>query len=142
MGGNSSICRRTAAKFRKAGNHLFVEGFTWDADHTVLTTHEKRPSEPGSGIELEDSLPAYPILRKNSEQILDRANGIWFVPRRSSVLRHPAGEPLAETISKASRSNSQVYDFDPYRLLEAGRSRGQYMDWRRHVVSTVSLIVL
>src|SRR5271157_3209619 len=102
-------------KFRKAGNNLFIEGFTWDADHTVLTTHEKRPSEPGSSIELEESLPAYPILRRNSEQTLDRANDIWFVSSYDPLFRHPAGAPLAEVVRKASRSNSQVYDFDPYR---------------------------
>ena len=103
-----------ATKFRKAGN-VFVEGFTWDADATILTTHEKRPGGPGSGLELEDSLPAYPILRKNSEQTLDRANGIWFVSSYDPLFRHPAVSPLAEVISTASRRNSQVYDFDPYR---------------------------
>ena len=116
MGGNSSTCCRTAGNFERPGDNLFVQGFTWDADYTVLTTHEKRPREPGSGIELEGSLPAYPILKKNSEQILDRANGIWFASSLDPfVLRHPAGEPLAEIVSKASRSNSQVYDINPYR---------------------------
>jgi hypothetical protein len=66
--------------FRNAGSHLLVQGFTWDADFTVLTSHEKRPREPGSGVELESSLPAYPILKKSSEQILDRAEGLWFLP--------------------------------------------------------------
>ena len=103
-------------KFKNAGNHLLVQGFTWDADFTVLTSHEKRPREPGSGVELESSLPAYPILKKNSEQILDRAKGIWFLPVDPIVLSHPAAEPLAETVSKASRSNSHVYDINPYRF--------------------------
>lgn len=102
-------------KFRRAASSVFVEGFTWDADATVLTTHEKTPLEPGSGLEFEDSLPGYPILRKNSEQTIDRANGIWFVSSYDPLFRHPAGAPLAEVISKASRSNSQEYDFDPYR---------------------------
>ena len=73
-------------KFRNAGSHLLVQGFTWDADLTVLTSHEKRPREPGSGVELESSLPAYPILKNNSEQILDRAKGIWFLPVDPIVL--------------------------------------------------------
>ncbi len=103
-------------KFRNAGSHLLVQGFTWDADLTVLTSHEKRPREPGSGVELESSLPAYPILKNNSEQILDRAKGIWFLPVDPIVFGHPAAEPLAETVSKASRSNSQVYDINPYRF--------------------------
>ena len=36
---------------RKAGTNLFVQGFTWDADYTVLTTPERMPSKPGSGID-------------------------------------------------------------------------------------------
>jgi signal transduction histidine kinase/ligand-binding sensor domain-containing protein len=103
-------------KFRNAGNHLLVQGFTWDADCTILTSHEKHPPEPGSGVELESSLPAYPILKKNSEQILDRAKGIWFLPVDPIVLSHPAAEPLAETVKKVSRSNSHVYDINPYRF--------------------------
>src|SRR5271165_6392857 len=90
----------------------------------VLTTHEKGPLESGSGLEFEDSLPAYPILRKNSEQTIDRANGIWFVSSYDPLFRHPAGEPLAEIISKASRSNSQEYDFDPYRYSRLVDSEG------------------
>ena len=102
-------------QFRKAGDNLLVQGFTWDADHMVLTTHQKGQHEPGSGVELEISLPAYPILKKNSAQIVDRTDGVWFLPVDPVVLRHPAGEPLADFISKASRSNSQIYDINPYR---------------------------
>ena len=102
-------------QFRKAGDNLFVQGFTLDADNTVLTTHERRPQEPGSGVELESSLPAYPILRKNSEQILDRANGIWFLSIDPFIFRHAAGDPLADIVSKASPGNSQVYDINAYR---------------------------
>ncbi len=104
-------------QFRKAGDNLVVESFTWDADHTVLTTHDRSTQEPASGVELESSLPAYPILKKDSAQILDRANSIWFVPRvEPGIWRHPAGEPMAEIVSKASRNNSQVYDINPYRF--------------------------
>src|SRR5271165_382345 len=112
------------AKFRRAASNVPVEGFTWDADATILTTHEKGPLESGSGLEFEDSLPAYPILRKNSEQTVDRANGIWFVSSYDPLFRHPAGTPLAEVISKASRSNSQEYDFDPYRYSRLVDSEG------------------
>jgi len=102
-------------QFRKAGDSLFVQGFTLDADNAVLTTHDRRPQEPGSGVELESSLPAYPILKKNSEQILDRANGIWFLSIDPFIFRHAAGDSLADTVSKASPGNSQVYDINPYR---------------------------
>ena len=102
-------------QFRKAGDNLFVQGFTLDGDNTVLTTHERRPQEPDSGVELESSLPAYPILKKNSEQILDRANGIWFLSIDPLIFRHAAGDSLADIVSKASPGNSQVYDINSYR---------------------------
>jgi len=103
------------SKFQIAGDNLAIQGFTWDADYTVLTTHERRPQEPGSGTELQSSLPAYPIIRKNSNQMLDRANNVWFILEEPFVWRHPAGEPLAEIVSKASRSDSEVYSMNAER---------------------------
>jgi signal transduction histidine kinase/ligand-binding sensor domain-containing protein len=98
-------------QFRKAGDNLFVRSFTWDADGTVLTTHEKRSQDRGSGIELEIGLPAYPILKKDSEQVVDRANRIWFFGPYP-ILNHPANEPLPEIARKVSAQNSEAYDID------------------------------
>ena len=103
-------------KFQKAADNLFVQGFTWDADYHVLTTHANEFSQPEFGIKREDSVPAYPILKKNSEQIVDRGNGIWFLPTDPFVLRHTAEEPLAEAVSKATPQNSDVYNVNPYRF--------------------------
>ncbi|MGO9994108.1 MAG: histidine kinase [Steroidobacteraceae bacterium] len=100
-------------RFRKAGDNLFVLSFTWDADNKVLTTRERSQNEPGSSIELGNSPPAYPILRTQSDQILDRANSVWFMSHEPMVLRHPAGEPLAEVISKVSPDNSEVVRINP-----------------------------
>jgi signal transduction histidine kinase/ligand-binding sensor domain-containing protein len=102
-------------EFKKAGDKLVTIGFTWDADNTVLTTPERRPQEPGSGIQLESSLPAYPILKRNAEQILDRANGLWVFLLTPTIFRHPAGEPLAAIVSQAEPGNSQAYELDPFR---------------------------
>jgi signal transduction histidine kinase/ligand-binding sensor domain-containing protein len=85
-------------KFQESADHLLVEGLTWDADRTVLTGPDKRP-----------------ICREHSEQIVDRANNIWTFPAKGAVLRHAAGEPLAEIVSKTSPANSESYDIDPYR---------------------------
>jgi signal transduction histidine kinase/streptogramin lyase len=101
-------------QFRNAGNNLFVEGFTLDADNLVLTTHE-RGGPAGSSINLEESLPAYPLLKKDSDQMLDRNNGIWLVLRFGLVLRHPVGASVSETLSNASPGNSDAYNMDPYR---------------------------
>jgi signal transduction histidine kinase/ligand-binding sensor domain-containing protein len=103
------------ANFQKAAEHLFAVGFTWDADYTILTTRERAAGELASGALLNGSLPAYPILKKSSDQVLDRNNGIWFIPRDPFILRRPAGEPLAEIVGTASPDNSQMYDVNPYR---------------------------
>jgi len=100
-------------QFQKAGADLAAK-LSWDADRNVLTTHERRASEPGSGVDLSDSLPAYPILRKDSGQVLDRAGGIWIMPLAYPFLmRHPAGKSLSETLRDVSPSNSEVYDLNP-----------------------------
>jgi signal transduction histidine kinase/ligand-binding sensor domain-containing protein len=101
-------------QFRNAGNNLFVEGFTLDADNLVLTTHE-RGGPAGSGINLEESLPAYPLLKRDSDQMLDRNNGIWSMLRSALVLRHPVGASVSETLSNASPGNSDAYNMDPFR---------------------------
>ncbi len=98
-------------QFRKAGDNLFVRSFTWDAHGTVLTAHEKRSQEPNPGIKWETGLPAYPILKKNSEQVVDLANRIWFFAQ-GPILNHSADEPLAEIFSKVSPHNSEAYDID------------------------------
>ncbi|MGO9433249.1 MAG: histidine kinase, partial [Terracidiphilus sp.] len=104
------------AKFQKAADDLFVQGFTWDADYHVLTTHDNEFPYPGFGERWENSGSAYPILKKNSEQIVDRANGIWFLPTDPFVLHHAAEASLAETVSEATPQNSNVYNVNPYRF--------------------------
>jgi signal transduction histidine kinase/ligand-binding sensor domain-containing protein len=78
--------------FRKAGADLRVMGFTWDADHHVMT----------SG--------AAPILRNRSHQLVDRANGVWVFPLDSRVLRRDGGDALATIIDTAAPGNSDSYD--------------------------------
>jgi ligand-binding sensor domain-containing protein len=47
--------------------------------------------------------------------MLDRANNVWFILDEPFVWRHPAGESVAEIVSKASRSDSEVYDMSAER---------------------------
>ena len=100
-------------RFRKVADNLFVLGFTRDADGNVLTTRERSRSEPGSFVEMEGPIPAYPILRKESVQIVDRANAIWVISKDSVVFRRAATEPLEEAISKVSSGNSEVLPINP-----------------------------
>ncbi|MFO1324512.1 MAG: triple tyrosine motif-containing protein [Burkholderiales bacterium] len=100
-------------KFRKAAGDLVVTSFTWDADNYVVTRKRVESTATSSLVAFDRSLPAFPVLKTQSDQILDRANGIWLIPMEGGVLRHPAKEPLAETIADASTSNSEVYAFNP-----------------------------
>jgi signal transduction histidine kinase/ligand-binding sensor domain-containing protein len=100
-------------RFRKAADNLFVLGFTRDADGKVLTTREKSRSDLLSSVEMEVPLPAYPILKKQSAQIVDRANAVWVISKDSVVFRRAATEPLEEVIGKSSPGNSEVLPINP-----------------------------
>ena len=62
---------------------------------------------------MEGPIPAYPILRKESAQIVDRANAIWIISKDSVFFRRAATEPLEEAISKVSSGNSEVLPINP-----------------------------
>jgi len=99
--------------FEKAGDYLAAK-LSWDADHNVLTTHDRTVSLSDAGIHLDDSIPARPILRKDSGQIVDRANGIWIMPLvYPFLMRQAEGESVSETLRKVSPGNSEVYDVNP-----------------------------
>ena len=100
-------------RFRKVADNLFVLGFTRDADGNVLTTRERSRSGLSPSVEMEAPMPAYPILRKDSLQIIDRANAIWVISKDSVVLRRAATEPLEEAISKVSPGNSEGIPINP-----------------------------
>ena len=100
-------------RFRKVADDLFVLGFTRDADGNVLTTRERSRSGLPPTVQMEAPLPAYPILRKDSVQIIDRANALWVVTKDSVVFRRAVTEPLEEAISKVSPGNSEVLPINP-----------------------------
>jgi signal transduction histidine kinase/ligand-binding sensor domain-containing protein len=96
-------------RVRKAGENLRVDYFTRDADQHVLTSPDRSPGERNS--RLQAALPAYPILRDDSEQIVDRANAVWLVG--SPLLRRQGGEPLVDLVANASPSNSDAFAMNP-----------------------------
>ena len=100
-------------RFRKVADNLFVLGFTRDADGNVLTTRERSRSGLPPSVEMEAPMLAYPILRKESVQIVDRANAIWVLSKDSVVFRRAAAEPLEEAISKVSPENSEAIPINP-----------------------------
>ena len=100
-------------RLRQVADNLFVLGFTRDADGNVLTTRERSRSGLPPSVEMEAPMPAYPILKKDSVQIIDRANAIWVISKDSVVLRRAATEPLEEAIGKVSPGNSEGIPINP-----------------------------
>ena len=58
-------------KFRRAGENLSVTGFTFDADHYVVTTHERAAQRPGPGLE----------TRKLASGLSNPDKGAFSIPR-------------------------------------------------------------
>jgi hypothetical protein len=110
-------------------------GLTWDADSTVLTAREKTPDawfRYRAGF-----LPAYPILKRDSDQILDRNNGIWL------LLRNPFSCAILPASHSPTSSASQTIHWFTISILSGTRDwwiTRQHMD-RRSKGSTVSLIL-
>ena len=94
-------------RIQKVGENLLVDYFTLDADQRVLTTPEPRPGDPGSRVQA--ALPAYPIRRTASDQIVDRANAVWVFAKGMPLLRRQGEAPLADLVADASPSNSDAF---------------------------------
>lgn len=102
-------------QFRAAGS-VSLQSFTWDANRLVVTSPENSAGDGDSSIDLQGTLPAYPILRPHSEQLLDRTNAVWAIPLEGPVLRHPASGSLPEVLSTMSSANSEVFDINANRF--------------------------
>ncbi|HUP07120.1 MAG TPA: triple tyrosine motif-containing protein [Caldimonas sp.] len=98
--------------FRNAGKSLLVKGFTWDADHQVVTSPDARAPDGGAFVAWDSTPPPYPILRKRSFQIVDRADGAWLFTLDAGVLRHAVGDPLHDVIENSGPQDSEVHDVD------------------------------
>jgi signal transduction histidine kinase/ligand-binding sensor domain-containing protein len=103
--------RPGSRQFQTAERGLIVGGFTLDADGYVVTSAETRPLLEDSSDNAADRPAAYPVLRKESAQIIDRRGSVWIIPQ-GTVLRHePAsGQRLSEVVAEASLGNSETYD--------------------------------
>ena len=99
-----------ARKFRAAETNLNVDGFTLDPDGKVVTSPSSKRVVHNADDNSDDGPLAYPILRKESFQMVDRTNRIWISPK-DPVLIHPSAiEPIYDALTKASRSNSETYN--------------------------------
>jgi len=100
-------------RFRVADENPIGSGFTRDADQMVMTSPITRQHVANSTRNPDDGLIAFPIFRKDSQQIVDRRNSVWIMPR-GPLMRIQASEPLSDVVTKANSGSSETYDVHPY----------------------------
>jgi len=91
-----------------------VLGFTLDAEGKVVTSsaQDQRVQNPSGNPDV--PLPAYPVLRKESAQIVDRSNSIWIVQRDPFVTRLAPSSQFYNDLNKPDASNSETYRVNPF----------------------------
>jgi len=102
--------RPGSSSFQTAESDISVDGFTLDADGKVVTSPENRTFHDDSV----DRSHEYPVLRKDSAQIIDRTKSVWIVPKLPGIIRVPAGGRLSEALNNVSPSNSETFNVNPF----------------------------
>jgi signal transduction histidine kinase/ligand-binding sensor domain-containing protein len=97
-------------EFRVAPRNLLVEGFTLSPEGKVVTEPTPNSSKGNQSV---GRPSAYPVLRRESFQLVDRNGGAW-VAQGHTVTRIAVEKRLADAIKKASPNNSETYEVDPY----------------------------
>jgi signal transduction histidine kinase/ligand-binding sensor domain-containing protein len=104
-----------AEQFRTAAKGLLVLGFTLNADGEAVTEPEPGWLISGSGGYSNVHLSAWPVLRRDSHQIVDRNKSVWIAPKSPAVvMRLSSKDNLQDAVAKASPSNSETWDFSPF----------------------------
>ena len=118
-GGASYVVRATliylrpgSSQFQRVEGNLQAIGFTVDADGMVVTSPESKQLLDKSRSDSDNLPSAYPVLRNGSEQIVDRANGVWVLPT-SGMLRLDARGRLSDVLNNVSPRNSETYNVNP-----------------------------
>ena len=104
--------RPGSSQFQRTEADVRAFGFTVDADGRVVTSPENKRLFEKSGGDWDRLPSAYPILRKESEQIVDRAESVWIIPTQPIVLRVAASRGIADTLNKASSRDSETYNLN------------------------------
>jgi signal transduction histidine kinase/ligand-binding sensor domain-containing protein len=121
-------------QFRTAAKNLHVLGFTLNAAGEVITQ-----PEPGALISSAVHLSAWPVLRKDSHQIVDRNNSVWMAPRTPAVVvRLSSRDGPRDALAKASPDTQETWRFSPFpfaKLIDRegniwfGEIRGLHRFW-------------
>ena len=104
-----------AKQFRTAAKSLLVLGFTFNADGEAVTEPEPGSLFSGSRGHTDVHLSAWPVLRKDSHQIVDRNNSVWVAPKSPAVvMRLSSKDGLPDAPTNSSPGNSGTWDFSPF----------------------------
>ena len=107
--------RAETKQFRTAAKGLHVLGFTVNAGGEAVTGPEAGSFAASSGGHSDVHLPAWPVLRSDSHQIVDRNNSVWIAPRSPAVVvRLSSKDGLTDALAKASPDRSETWDFSPF----------------------------
>jgi signal transduction histidine kinase/ligand-binding sensor domain-containing protein len=99
--------------FRVAGEKVRARGFTIDADRKVVTSQIAQQKAVAPGNISRDELHAYPILRNDTSQLIDRTNSVWVIADGQSISRIQAPEQIESALTNVNAGNSEVYDIQP-----------------------------
>ena len=106
-------------QFRTAARNVFVLGFTLNANGEAVTEPEPKLPSPSSLDHSDLPLSAWPVLLKDSHQIVDRNNGVWIAPKAPTVvMRVSSDDRLNDAVARASTANSETWDFSPFPLAK------------------------
>jgi signal transduction histidine kinase/ligand-binding sensor domain-containing protein len=97
-------------RFQLANGKLDTWKFLLDADRKVVTIPIAPQEGPNSNNTAGDGLHTYPIFRKGSAQIMDRAGSVWILPDTGPLMRIQAPHQLKDALTNANARNSETYD--------------------------------
>src|SRR5258708_30775003 len=104
--------------FKVAAKNLSVYGFTLNADGAVVTEPEPNSLTADSGDHSDGHPSAYPVLRKDSSQIVDRNNSVWILRWDKPVVMRLPKDSLRDVENKASPAISETYNVNPFQMAE------------------------
>jgi ligand-binding sensor domain-containing protein len=106
--------RPTSSQFQRAESNLQVTGFTLDPDERVVTSPEAKQLFKKSNGNSVDLPSAFPVLRKASNQFIDRTQSVWILLEESTVLRVGASGAV-DIPNKDFAHNAETYKLNPQR---------------------------
>src|SRR6516162_6296316 len=106
--------RPGSKQFHIAEQNLPAPEFTVDADGKVVTSPAQGRVTPNTNGNPRETLPAYPVLRSESGQLMDRTNSLWVSSADPVIIRLAPTERSYNTANKLTRSKFETYDINAF----------------------------